>query len=307
MNEKDFLITVDTEGDNSWKKGDFDYISTENSKFIPRFQEMCEKFGFKPVYLTNYEMAKNKNFMKYLKSKQDQGECEIGLHIHAWNNPPEYTIKNVYGENPYITEYPYDTMLKKVQNTKNVIEQETGTEVLSHRSGRWALSENYIEVLAECGITIDCTVTPGLDLSALPGRSCKHGNNYKNYPKTPYYIHPQILEVPMTTRRYRQASKGSFKHRLKSLITKEDFWLRPIYKSIQPLEFLTKKVEKEKDCKYLEFMIHSSELMPGVNTYFKTEEDVEKLYAICERYFEYVSQLGYQGKTLKEYSGEFKK
>jgi hypothetical protein len=50
-----FLITIDTEGDNLWQKNDS--ITTENAKYLPRFQAVCEKYGFKPVYLTNYEMA----------------------------------------------------------------------------------------------------------------------------------------------------------------------------------------------------------------------------------------------------------
>ena len=51
-----FLITVDTEGDNLWAWHKGDPINTTNTRFIPRFQELCNKFGFKPVYLTNYEM-----------------------------------------------------------------------------------------------------------------------------------------------------------------------------------------------------------------------------------------------------------
>lgn len=46
---KYFIITIDTEGDNLWtyKKGN--QVGVENIKYIPRFQELCNKFGFKPV------------------------------------------------------------------------------------------------------------------------------------------------------------------------------------------------------------------------------------------------------------------
>ena len=50
-----FIITVDTEGDNLWKWKKGDPISTQNAVLIPRFQELCEKYNFKPVYLMNYE------------------------------------------------------------------------------------------------------------------------------------------------------------------------------------------------------------------------------------------------------------
>ena len=50
-----FIITLDTEGDNLWESGPV--ITTQNTRFLPRFQALCEKYSFKPVWLTNYEMA----------------------------------------------------------------------------------------------------------------------------------------------------------------------------------------------------------------------------------------------------------
>ena len=302
MNKKAFLITVDTEGDNLWAWKEGTPISTENSGYIPRFQNLCEDYGFKPVYLINYEMAQNKTFMSYIKEKQQNSKCEVGLHIHAWNTPPEYPLEKLYGGNPYITEYPYEIMLKKIISTKEILEDAIGEKVISHRSGRWALNSEYLKALAECGIEIDCSVTPQLDLSGIAGYSCNCGNNYKDAPKTPYYIHPQILEVPMTTRCIRHISNGTIKHRIKTLIKKEEMWLRPFSKSVASLVYLTQKIEKEQNSDYLEFMIHSSELMPGGSPYFKNESDIELLYSILDNYFAYVSQKGYCGKTLSEYS-----
>ena len=52
---RNFIITVDTEGDNLWRWKKGEPITTNNVHFIPRFQELCEEFGFKPVYLTKYK------------------------------------------------------------------------------------------------------------------------------------------------------------------------------------------------------------------------------------------------------------
>ena len=91
MRHKYFLITIDTEGDNQW---DYNHgISTENTAYLPPFQELCESFDFKPVWLTNYEMAMDDIYVDYMKEKQNRGLCEIGMHLHAWNNPPEYPLK----------------------------------------------------------------------------------------------------------------------------------------------------------------------------------------------------------------------
>ena len=50
--KKRFIITVDTEGDDLWNYHQGDIIRTENTLYIPRFQELCEKYRLKPVYLT---------------------------------------------------------------------------------------------------------------------------------------------------------------------------------------------------------------------------------------------------------------
>lgn len=100
--KRNFIITVDTEGDNQWSIYNGQNITTENANFIPRFQEMCEEFGFKPVYLVNYEMANNDFLMDYLKKKQKEGVCEIGTHLHSWYSPPEHKLERKFDANPYI-------------------------------------------------------------------------------------------------------------------------------------------------------------------------------------------------------------
>ena len=44
MEKKFFIITIDTESDNQWDSSKNQ--TTENARFIPRFQELCEKYGF---------------------------------------------------------------------------------------------------------------------------------------------------------------------------------------------------------------------------------------------------------------------
>ena len=79
-NKMHFIVTVDTEGDNLWNWQDNKPITTENTLFIPRFQSLCEEYGFVPVYLTNYEMALDERWVSYAKRKAMEGKCEIGMH-----------------------------------------------------------------------------------------------------------------------------------------------------------------------------------------------------------------------------------
>src|SRR5262249_27520587 len=66
MTKTAFLITIDTEGDDIW--GHPDRITTENSRFLPRFQRLCQEHGFKPTYLVNYEMAIDPRFQEFGRS-----------------------------------------------------------------------------------------------------------------------------------------------------------------------------------------------------------------------------------------------
>ena len=303
---KYFIITVDTEGDNLWNWDGASDIKTENTSYIPRFQDLCEKFGFSPVYLTNYEMAMDDRWVKYSSSKEKEGKCEIGLHLHAWNTPPFYELPRTYNGLPYITEYPPDIIYKKVKALKTLIENKYETSIKSHRSGRWALSAEYLKVLSECNIDIDCSVTPEISLKRLPGRTVRFGNDYSKYSRLPNYIYENILEIPMTTRLVRRLSSGRWKHKLKSLIKGEDMWLRPFRNGLSDMMNITNIIEAETDSDYLEFMIHSSELMPGGSPYFKEEKDVEKLFFEMEKYFGYIAESGYAGVTLSQYAQIFK-
>jgi len=305
MKNKSFLITVDTEGDGLWSWRPGQEITTHNANYIPRFQELCEKYGFKPVYLTNYEMAQSDEWVSYAGKKSREGKCEIGLHVHAWNTPPSYELNCRYGGNPYITEYPYEIMKDKTETVYRLLCEKFETQVVSHRSGRWATNKEYFDILADLGINIDCSVTPGLDLSGISGCETNCGNDYSDAPMTPYYIHPDILEVPMTTARTRRCCSGTLKHRVKAMILKQDAWLRPITKSVKDMILLSRIVQNE-DCDHLELMIHSSELMPGGSPYFKSSDDVDRMYELLEEYFKYITNQGYIGKTLQEFATQEK-
>lgn len=298
---KYFLITVDTEGDNLWQWHPGELITTENSAFIPHFQDLCEEFGFIPTYLTNYEMAMDQQWVSYGKNKAHDRKCEIGLHIHAWNSPPEYQLSNLYGGNAYISEYPGEIVASKIGFLKECLETRFEMPIRSARSGRWATCSSYYDALRKNEILIDCSVTPGIDLSRIPGTSINQGNDYRSSPVSPFYVYKDILEIPMTTRFIKWSGEGGPKNRLQAMIKGEAMWLRPFALSKKYLQVLIDKVEKETDCEYLEFMIHSSELMPGGSPYVKSQKDCQLLYEVMRWLFSYVSAHGYKGIGLYDY------
>ena len=109
-----FLITIDTEGDNLWERSKT--LSTRNAQFLPRFQTLCESYGFKPTYLTNYEMAICPFSQDFGKELLQKGTGEIGMHLHAWNSPPLIPLtSDDFTYHPYLIEYPRRLIEEKVR------------------------------------------------------------------------------------------------------------------------------------------------------------------------------------------------
>lgn len=303
--KKNFIITVDTEGDNQWNIYNGQDITTENANFIPRFQEMCEGFGFKPVYLVNYEMANNDFLMDYLKKKQKEGVCEIGTHLHSWNSPPEHELERKFEGNPYITEYPEQIVYEKIDFMTKLIESKVGIRPVVHRAGRWASSDCMFDILSELEYIADCSVVSGCNMLNYPGKTVSYGFDYRTYPNEAYLVKDNLIEIPMTVKHIQHTLAGkSIKNRAKNLIVGKDRWLRPAISTVKEMKLnIDERVENGSD--YAEFMIHSTELMPGGSPYFKNSRDVEREYKDMRTIFTYAVQCGFEGITMRDYAKKF--
>lgn len=303
--KKNFIITVDTEGDNQWNIYNGQDITTENANFIPRFQEMCEGFGFKPVYLVNYEMANNDFLMDYLKKKQKEGVCEIGTHLHSWNSPPEHELERKFEGNPYITEYPEQIVYEKIDFMTKLIESKVGIRPVVHRAGRWASSDCMFDILSELGYIADCSVVSGCNMLNYPGKTVSYGFDYRTYPNEAYLVKDNLIEIPMTVKHIQHTLAGkSIKNRAKNLIVGKDRWLRPAISTVKEMKLnIDERVENGSD--YAEFMIHSTELMPGGSPYFKNSRDVEREYKDMRTIFTYAVQCGFEGIAMRDYAKKF--
>ena len=129
---KYFIITLDTEGDNAWDRRSI--TTVKNAEYLPRFQKLCDKYNFKPTYLTNYEMAKSKHFIELGKSIILDNRGEIGMHLHAWDSPPDYSLTDKdWHHHPYLIEYPQDILIKKI---KYILNTTVGFHIRIHLTKR---------------------------------------------------------------------------------------------------------------------------------------------------------------------------
>src|ERR1700704_5866598 len=157
MSKTAFIITIDTEGDDFW--GRPREITTRNAEYLPRFQALCERFRFKPVYLTNYEMAMSDVFVEFARDVVARGAGEVGMHLHAWNSPPLVPLtSDDFHHQPYLIEYPDAVMKEKIKLMTQLLQERFGQPIASHRAGRFGFDGRYAAMLLEQGYRVDCSV-----------------------------------------------------------------------------------------------------------------------------------------------------
>lgn len=306
-----FFITIDTEGDALWDDPSIDQIRTENSLWIPKFQELCEKYGFIPIWLTDYEMIEDERYVNYIKEKAHQGLCEVGIHVHARNNPPIYKLENEKNRGAaYLIEYPTELMKEKFCYLKDLIEKKIGCKVITHRAGRWTINEEYIKILEDTGIKYDCTMTPGISWSACEGITPgSQGSNYLNKSYKRQTVGNDIIEYPMTVFKTntfiipKKITPKSCARNFRNYVKKTPIWLRPnTNENINEMKNILNRIIKNGD-EYAEFMIHSSEFMPGGGPKHQGETEVMKLFETMDELFKYAYEKGFRGYTFDTWEG----
>ena len=302
-----FLITIDTEGDNLWVNKRT--ITTRNAAFLARFQHLCDSYGLQPTYLTNYEMACSPAFQDFGREVIARGRGEIGMHLHAWNTPPLRPLTSddlLY--QPFLIEYAEPAMKDKVSTMTDLLMNVFQVPMISHRAGRWAMNETYARILVGHGYRVDCSVTPLVSWRTTRGDPAQCGGpDYSEFPPSAYFLDVDdisrpgdspLLELPMTivpssrfamSRALRRAVPGPLQRT--SLVSRAlnrffpvVHWLRPSGRNLDALVGIVTRAAQER-WSYVEFMLHSSELMPGGSPTFPCERDVERLYEDLEMLF----------------------
>lgn len=314
-----FLITIDTEGDNLWDCPRD--ITTRNAAFLPRFQTLCEKYRLKPTWLTNWEMAESAEFCEFARDALKRGTAEVGMHLHAWNNPPlEPLTSNDWQSHPYLIQFSESQMRQKIRAITDRLESTLQVKMLSHRAGRWAFNESYARLLVEHGYQVDCSVSPHVCWRhEHPDLPCTI--DYRDFPDRAYFVdlddiskeseRSLLLEVPVTIMQreptkmaetFRKAAGwNSLGRRVSNRLFPTEAWLRPSGRNgAELVSTMHTAIEQGRD--FVEFMLHSSEFMPGGSPRFRTESSIEKLFDDIERLFEAATSCCV-GMTLEEYHG----
>jgi hypothetical protein len=324
-----FLITIDTEGDNVWSRPP--RATTRNAEFLEPFQELCERHRLKPTWLANHEMIVSPVFRRFAGDVLARGTAEVGMHLHAWDSPPLIPLtSNDAAVQPYLVEYDDRVMQEKVHALTAMLEDQLGVKMLSHRAGRWSLDERYAEILLEEGYKVDSSVTPLVSWASQLGDPSRNGGaDYTHFPKDPYWIDlddvscagsSDLLEVPMTVVSSRPVAirriidftdrlpdsleeVRGLSHRVADRLAPSATWLRPNRRNAGQLRRVAERA-LEQGRLHVEFMLHSSELMPGGSPTFPDEESIGVLYGGLESLFKWAHSR-FRAVTLAEFREEF--
>jgi len=319
-----FIITVDTEADNQWKKKD---VSLENVLCLPKFQEKCEQYGFLPTYLITYEVAADSRAVEILNTWRKSGRAEIGAHLHPWTNPPF-----IEGEDPkeqiFPSELPQEQLWNKLKRLTEIIEEKFGQAPTSFRAGRFGFNSQLAELLLRLGYLVDCSVTPKTSWTETQGKLNGFGGpDFRLAPLRPYFLSlsdvcqmgdSQLLEIPLSIiytglfregslfgRKFALMNKSFLNSVINRLLFKKK-WLRIFPESKEKDWRAIYKAAKNNNLPVLEFMIHSSELLPGGSPYSRTEQMTENIFKQIDLMFGYFQKMGLEPATLASFYKEYK-
>ena len=300
-----FIVTIDAEGDDAWSRPRATQV--RNAAFLPRFQALCEAHGLKVTWLVEHALLQSPAFREFGRGVLARGAGEIGMHLHAWEAPP---LAPLTGDDrrwqPYLAEYPEAVMREKIERHTAALEDAFGVPIVSHRGGRFSFDGRYARMLAERGYLADCSVTPHVSWRGAPGAPDGGGGpDYRGFPETPYWLDlddiarpggSALLEAPVTIAsqwpRWLGRGLGAFGSGRRNLprralnrLFPALAWMYPGPRNGGPwLPRIVRRAAREGRA-HIEFMLHSSELMPGGSPSFGDEAAIEALYARLETLF----------------------
>jgi hypothetical protein len=313
------LITIDTEEDDSWSHRL--PFRTENITFLPRFQALCDRYGFPVTWLCTAPILEDPRIAEAMGEAVEAGRAEIGIHLHPWSCPP---YPGGGGPDPSVPIYPHELTPEefraKISYLAGLARGRFGRSAITYRAGRWGFHGAQVEALLDAGIRIDCSVTPQLSWRRHLGKPDGDGGpDFRGAPQTPYWVDPadvrrpgtsRLLELPVTVLH----AGGPFSHipgawsQLQNLedevpgrVMRRLGWaplmLRPW--PGRSVETLLKIVEAAQRCRlpYVMLMLHSSELMPGGSPYFPKPENVDQLFAVLDGLFLELQTAEVEGMT----------
>lgn len=190
------LIVVDTEEEFGWDKP-FDRSSTQTASIAVQkmvHDRIYDRYGIVPTYVVDYPVATAPAAVAALRTLMENGQCEIGTHLHPWVSPPH--DEQVTHFNSYTGNLPQALEFEKLRVLTEAIELNFGRRPTTFKAGRYGLGPHTSATLARLGYRVDASIVPHTSFAA------DSGPDFSAYTEQPFWFgDPQapMLELPVTT------------------------------------------------------------------------------------------------------------
>lgn len=181
------VVSIDTEEDD-WQPSR-ENIRVTNIQALPALHRVFEEFGVRPTYFTSYQVARVPWAAGILRSLGDDGSAEIGAHLHPWNTPP--LRDSFLPSNTMMKNLPPELQIEKLTVLTDELASAIGVRPRSFRAGRYGIGPTGAVILAQCGYSVDSSVTPFLDW-----RRYDDGPDFREAPISAYYPSLSDIAVP---------------------------------------------------------------------------------------------------------------
>ena len=162
----ELIITVDTEEIFDWS-GPRATPRLSPVGDLSLFQALCKEKRVKPLYFLTYPLIIDADTSRYFRMLFQAGDADLGLHPHAWVNPP--VEESDHGFNSWQCNLPLDLQERKLSALAEVFERTFGFRARTHRAGRYGVDTQSYDPLAKVGVEIDFSPSPGFDFSDQGG------------------------------------------------------------------------------------------------------------------------------------------
>ncbi|MBF0108210.1 MAG: WalW protein [Magnetococcales bacterium] len=305
------LVVVDTEEEFDWSAPfNPDATSIQAMNEIHRGQEVCDRFGIRPVYVIDHPVANNEHGWKPLSTFVMEGRAVIGAHLHPWVSPPfveETTIAHSFPGN-----LPRELEREKLSLLTRRIEESIGVRPLIYKAGRYGIGPNTPAILEELGYEVDLSPAPPFDFRGGGGpdfsRASNHpgrigpGQRILSLPTTGDYVGLLAFSRPQSHRLHRLSIHPFFKSlRLPGILSRlrllERIRLSPEGYRFDELKRLTLGL-LDRGLDVFSFTYHSPSLKPGCTPYVSNIKDRDRFLATMHQYFHFfLHELGGVSRT----------
>ncbi len=301
-----FIVTVDTEEDFDWNAPlERTGHSLASVPRLRKFQQFCEGYGVKPVYLVDYPVAQSPRAAEVLREPLAAGSAEIGIQLHPWVSPPHE--EDVTQHNSFAGNLSPALERAKFVKLRDTIETNFGVVTQMYRAGRYGAGLETARILSEAAIAIDSSVRARFNYSSFGGP------DFSEHPVVPYWLDRSggLLELPLTTVFWgllRQQGQWLYPAlwrvpRLRGALARIGMLERiPLTPEGVTVEEAIRGIDIALDdgLPILVFSFHSPSLSPGNTPYVADEDALDTFYDWWRQVFGYLAQRGVQPTSVRE-------